>query len=181
MTRAYLVKKSARGNARTCAVCGEPIEPGQQYYYWKSNFGPSYGQHAEHGQPKPSQMTNSKMGEVRDAVSLFDVTDAETIEDIQAALEGVASVARSVAEQYSEAADNQLESFPAGNPTSEACQATSDLLEEWADDLESWTGDAFDDTDIDDEDEREDAREQWLTDMREEAQAIVEAAPEYQG
>lgn len=175
MPRAFLKTKN-RGGHHTykCTVCGKSIEPGDDYYTWKFNRGGRYWQHASHGPPKRSQLSQSKMGEVWDAVEAFDVSEATDPADIKAALESVAEAARSVAEQYSEAAQNILSAFPSGNSTSESCQGTADELEAWASNLDSWESDA------DDEEGTRDP-EEWLEEVRNSAQELVDEQPEYQG
>ena len=124
MPRAFLKTKN-RGGHKTykCTVCGEEIKAGEQYYTWKFNRGGRYFQHAHHGHPKRSQLSNSKMGEVWDAVDDFDVTGAESIDDIKTALEDAACAADNVASEYNDSADNIEQAFPSGNSTSEACRA----------------------------------------------------------
>ena len=176
MARAFLKTKAPKGREYICEKCGKVIEPGTQYYSWKFNFGATHMQHAEHGPPRASQLTNSKMGEVYDAVSDFDVSSCESPEDMKAALQSVADAARSVAEQYGESADNIEASWPSGNPTSEACRNTQQELESWADSLESWEPD-HDSWDK----EQHDTEEDWLEECRESASGVLDDQPEYQG
>lgn len=179
MPRAFLKTKN-RGGHKTysCTVCGKPIEAGEDYYTWKFNRGGRYFQHATHGHPRRSQLSNSKMAEVWDAVDTLDLSSCETPDDIKQALESVAQTAREVSEQYIESADNIEQSFPSGNPTSEACRTTGEELESWADTLESWDPDedefVKDDSSYDDE-------ESWLEAQRESAMDVVNEQPEYQG
>lgn len=175
MPRAFLKTKIRAGREYKCEKCGKVIEPGTKYYTWKFNFGAQHIQCTDHGAPRPSQLTNSKMGEVWDAQADFDLGDATCADDIEASLASVAEAARSVSEQYGEAADNIESSFPSGNPTSEACRTASDDLESWADELERWQ------PEDDDEPEDEDEKEEWLEAMRGSAQDLVDNAPEYQG
>jgi hypothetical protein len=145
------------------------IIAGQDYLTWKFNRGGRHFRHAACGHPRRSELTNSKMGAVYDAVDDFDPTTCETLEDLQAALQDVATAANDVAAEYGEAADGIESSWPSGNPTSEACRATADELESWANNLESWepTADESDDD--------------YLDAIREEAQELVNESPEYQG
>lgn len=177
MPRAELKKKNRGGkHVYTCAKCGKPIIAGENYYNWKFNFGSRYYQHAEHGYPKPSQLTNSKMGEVDDAVSEFDISGCNSPDEILAELCAVAEAANSVAQQYGESADTIESSWPSGNPTSESCRATADELESWADELEGWTPD-YDEWDK----EAHDSEEEWIEDCRDSAQTLMDDKPEYQG
>jgi len=174
MPRPFLKKKNRGGHhVYTCTVCGEPIKAGEQYWTWKFNHGARYFQHAEHGRPKPSQLTNSKMGELYDAVEAFDPSSCESVDDIKSALADVAEAARSVGEQYGEAADGIESAWPSGNPTSEACRSTADELDSYASSLESWEPDT-DEGDADD-------KEEWLEECRSAASDLVNDHPEYQG
>jgi hypothetical protein len=180
MPRAFLKTKN-RGGHKTyrCSFPGcksTEIRPGDQYYTWKFNHGARFFQHAEHGPPRRSQLTQSKMGPVWDAVDSFDVSGAESIDDIKSELESVAAAAREVASEYEDAANNIEGSWPAGNPTSEACRSTSEALDGWADDLEGWTPD-YDEFDK----EAFDTKEDWLEECRQSATDMMADAPEYQG
>lgn len=179
MPRAFLKTKN-RGGHKTykCSVCKEEIAPGDQYYTWKFNRGSRYFQHATHGHPRRSQLTQSKMGEVWDAVDAFDVSQAEQPEPIFEALQAVADVAESVASEYNDAADSIESSFPSGNPTSEACRATAEALESWASDLTSWQPDYDSWREAK---EAFDTKEDWIEDLRQQAQDVVDDQPEYQG
>lgn len=203
MPRAFLKTKNRGGHhTYTCTRCGEPIEAGQTYYTWKFNRGGRFYQHGEHGYPKPSQLSNSKIAVLLDAVQEADLGSCETVEDMKAVLADVANSAREVAQEYADSADNIESSWPSGNPTSEACRETSENLEGYAEDLESWDpGDDFDEgaaieqarTEWDDDnpDAMGDAegidalveqyREEWVDEKREEAQSLMDEHPEYSG
>jgi hypothetical protein len=177
MPRAFLKTRNKGGkHTYRCGVCGRDILPGEDYYTWKFNRGGRYWQHAEHGAPRRSQLTNSKMGEVYDAVDTFDISELTDAEDIKAALSSVANSARSVADEYEQSADSIEQAFPSGNSTSEACRATADELNDWADRLESWEPD-YDEYDADQFDTEED----WHESTRESAWELVNEQPEYQG
>lgn len=187
MPRVFL-KTRNRGGEKTykCDKCGKTIEPGQEYLTWKFNRGARYLRHATCGYPRRSELSNSKMVGVWDAVDAFDVSGATSADDIKSDLESVAQAAREVAQEYADSADNIEASWPAGNPTSEACRATSDELEAWADELESWEPDS-ESPDVDDfeggeaSDEYAEAYDSWLQECRDSAQDKVNEAPEYQG
>lgn len=176
MPRAFLKTKN-RGGVHTyiCTKCGKPIEAGQDYYTWKFNRGGRYWQHADHGYPRPSQLSNSKMAQVEDAVHDFDVSGASSPEDIKVSLQDVASVAQDVAQEYTDSADNIESSWPSGNPTSEACRETASALESWVSDLESWEPDNEFDP------EQHETQDDWLEECRQAAQSVVDEAPSYAG
>lgn len=157
------------------------IRPGDDYLTWKFNRGSRFFRHAECGYPKRSELSNSKMAAVWDAVDDFDVSAAASAEDIKSDLEAVAQAAREVADEYQAAADSILSAFPSGNTTSEACSTTADELNSWADDLESWEPDDEFDADNYTGVDAEEAEQAWLEECRQSAQDKVNESPEYQG
>jgi len=112
------------------------------------------------------------MARVDDAVQDADLGSLTSGDEIETALGQVADIAREVAEEYGESADNIESNFPSGNPTSEACRAAQEGLESWAEDLDSWTADEKED----DEDE-----DDYLERVREEAQDALGEQPQYEG
>lgn len=177
MPKAFLKTKNRGGTkVYTCSRCGEAIAPGEDYYTWKFNHGGRYFQHAHHGYPLRSQLTNSKMGPVWDAVDTFDVSGATSVDDIRSDLEAVAGAAREVADEYNSSADSIEGSWPSGNPTSQACRDTADALEAFADEIEAWTPD-YDEWDK----EQFDSEDDWLEDCRNSASELMNDCPEYQG
>lgn len=184
MPRAFLKTKNCGGHkVYKCTVCNKPVEAGTQYYTWKFNHDGRYFQHAEHGPPKPSQLTNSKLGAVLDAVEGCDLAACESADGIKSALADVASAATDVAAEYSEAADGIESSWPSGNPTSEACRTTAEELETWANNLETWEPENDEPEPEHDQDEEamEMLMEEWLEACRGEAQDLLDEQPEYQG
>lgn len=176
MPRAFLKKKNRGGkHVYTCGKCHKPVQAGEQYWTWKFNHGGRFYQHTTCGAPQRSQMTNSKMGQVWDAVESFDVSACESPEDILTELSTVAEAATTVAEEYTSAADGIESAWPAGNPTSEACRATAGELESWAQELGSWAPD-YDEWNP----ETHDTKEEWLDEIRESASRLMEDCPEYQ-
>lgn len=174
MPRVFRKTKNRGGHhVYHCDKCGKEIEAGQDYLTWKFNRGSRFLRHAECGMPRRSELTNSKMGPVYDAVDGFD-PEGMMPDDIKGELESIAAVAREVGEEYTESADNIEGAWPSGNPTSEACRATGEALETWAGALESWEPDG-------DEPEGDDEKEQWLDTQREAAQEVVNEQPEYEG
>jgi hypothetical protein len=118
--------------------------PGERYYTWSFRYGGTRRNCHLHP-PKPSELTQSKMGEVYSAVegAEADLAEATTPEEITDAVQAVAEVARDVAAEYEEAAEH----FGGEGENAERAYE----LEGWADDLESWGPDIdYDDDDDDD-------------------------------
>jgi len=112
------------------------------------------------------------MAVIDEAVAKFDISGAESIEDIKSALEDLAGEARSVAEEYAESASNIEQAFPSGNATSEACQTASAALDSWADDLEGWEpGDKLDEM----------TEEEFVEQERYAANELLADQPSYEG
>src|SRR5882672_463419 len=135
MPKVHKKKKTARGTktyrcvAPDCRYDDREIKPGQNYYEWTKYKQPSQYQHAKCGYPRRSQLSDSKMGSVWDAVDGAAIGNCVSVEDIEAALEAVAATAREVASEYEEAGNTS-------SPSAEACQTISQELDSWADDLE---------------------------------------------
>lgn len=142
MPRVHTKVKSARGRDYTCNRCGRVIKPGQVYRQWSFRYGGDRNIHGEEVRevgedgtarvvcsglpPRPSELTQSRMGEVYAAVEAYD--DAgDDVEDKAAALEQLAEVAQEVAEAYREAA----EAFGGAGENAER----ADELEPWAEDV----------------------------------------------
>lgn len=178
MPRVFRKTKNRGGHhIYTCDKCGNEIEAGTDYLTWKFNRGSRYFRHPECGYPHRSELSHSKMGGLWDAVDDFDVSGCASPDEIKEALEAVASAAREVATEYSEAVNNIEQAFPSGNNTSEACRATADELEGWADELEGWEPSE----DYDGVETQGDEFERYLESCRDEAQDLVNNQPEYQG
>jgi hypothetical protein len=152
---------------RRCRRCGQPMEPGQRYYFWSRRVSPENYQHVDCGFPRPTQLSSRKTAVVEEAIhdaqtemgnwspgsfdevyaELFSngvVPSPETMEldtsDLLAALEAVADAAGEVAAEYEEGADNMPDSLQS-SPTAEAMRAVAEELESWQDELRSWEAD----------------------------------------
>lgn len=130
---------------RTCSTCGQPIQAGTPYKWFKRKLsygGVRYNYHAGCA-IKPSHQTSSAMGQIYDAQEDAgnDVQAAGTAEDVTSAVHALAEVVREVAAEYQEKASNMEDGF--GHPTeqSEELQDKGDQLDSWADDLESFDAD----------------------------------------
>jgi len=149
---------------RRCRRCGQPMEPGQKYYYWSRRVAPDNYQHVACGFPRPTQLSGRKTAVVEEAVQdareevgnwtpgdfdeqyaqLFPegvVPSAETMEldtsDLLAVLETVADSASDVASEYEDGVNNMPDSLQY-SPTGEAMSTVAEELESWAEDLRSW-------------------------------------------
>jgi hypothetical protein len=176
-------------SARPCKVAeqraefeldgGEAILPGDRYHSWSFRYGGTYYMHVACGYPRRSQLTQSIMGEVYDAIetaeSMIEAWDGEGggTGDLTTALEEVASVTDGVVEQYREAAEHF------GGAGENADRA--DELEGWKDELESFDAADYDGEEPEEgEDRTEEQQEEfdnWVDEQRGEAQGILDNCP----
>lgn len=175
--------KTARKQAR-CNFCQDPIKPGQKYYSWsfRNRLGPGtkMRKHVEHGSPKASELTRSKMGGAYAANEAAEeaIAKADTPDDIASALRDCANAIEEVQNDYQEGLDNKPEGLRDADTET---QDKIDQLSEFADSLNSAAddieGEEF--TPDGNEDEAPDAPEQeaeWLEGLRQKA---VEALQEF--
>lgn len=117
------------------------IKKGDTYYKWSFRYG---GTHMSKTYPRPSQLTQSKYGEIYAAQeeaqdSLAGLGPESTVaeaKEFQTLVEAVAEKAQEVADEYAEAA----EQFGGGGPNQEhadACESTVSNFESAASDIES--------------------------------------------
>lgn len=111
------------------------IKKGDTYYSWSFYKGPKM---MSKTRPRPSQLTNSKMGMAYAAAeALEDAIEAASCPgDITEALDNAASEIREVADEYQESADNIRDTF-SESPTADDCEEKAEGLNEWADDIDS--------------------------------------------
>jgi hypothetical protein len=174
--KVHRVKRTRGGKKEyRCVKCGKPIEPGQEYYHWTKYKQPVRQQHVSCGYPKRSQLSNSKMGPVWDAVddAIAELQKGQTLEDFKSTLESVAQTAHDVASEYEESADNIEQQF-SSSATADACRNAAEQLESWAEDLENWEPSV-------DTDEGTKPVDEWLDQVREEAIEKLGEQPEYEG
>lgn len=125
----------------TCESCGKPIEIGTPYKHVTPKSGPYGGRqrNRHEGCPnwKPWDLSNAWWARIAQATDGFDVSGAESADDVTSALEEVAQAIRDLSEESREAASNIEEGF--GHPTyqSEEAEQRADDLEAWADEIES--------------------------------------------
>lgn len=173
MPRVYTKTKSTRGKAYFCDTCRKQIEPGEKYLEWGFRFGGSYRRHAEHGYPKPSELTQSKMASVLSAIEEAEGTigGATELSEVTDALQSVADAAREVAEEYREAV-SAMNMEGSGNEN----EQRADDLESFADDLESSISDV-ESKESDVEDKLEELKAAKLQELADEA-ALEEESEE---
>lgn len=137
MPRVKTSTKNRAGKVYKCGRCGRTIEPGEKYFSWSFRYGGTQRRCAEH-YPKQSELTQSIVGEIYAAVETAEteIEGAETVEDVNLAVQGVAEAARQVFDQYTEAA----EPFQGGGASGERAEE----LEPWVDELEGFDPDDSD-------------------------------------
>lgn len=165
MPRVVTKTKSTAGRAYSCGRCGRKIEPGERYYSYAFRYGGKYFRCIDH-YPRPSELTQSKMSEVYAAqeVASDELPNADSVEAINTIVENVAEIARTVAEEYEEAAE------PFGGAGENA--ERSEELGIWADELESFDAEeSVPDPDPDDPDADP------LEDAREAAREAIDGSP----
>lgn len=165
MPRVYEKTKIRLGADRKCGRCGKEIKPGDRYLQWSFRYGGTHYRCLEH-RPRPSELTQSKMGTVYAAQeSLQDqLPGAESLEDIADLMGNLAEEVREVAEEYRDAAEAMGE---AGYEHEER----ADELEYWADEIEGWDSGEFEDPDDDDPDA------DLLEDARQDAEGLAMECP----
>jgi hypothetical protein len=145
MPRVKTKTKSSRGEKYNCVLCSDKIKSGDKYHEWKFRYGGTRRQHAEHGFPKPSQLTQSKLGEVYAAQEVAEEAIAAATEasDIADAIREVAQQARDTGEEYREAAEAMGGAGTENEERADTLEAFADELESEADDMEGqeWEAD----------------------------------------
>jgi hypothetical protein len=146
-------KANAGKKVYRCQRCGQPVEPGQKYYYWSRRVAPNNYQHVDCGYPRPTQLSGRKTAAVleaaqdaENAVGSFDpevptvdpdTTDLELdVSDLESALEDAAQSAEDVADEYEEGVSNMPDALQY-SPTAEAMNDVAERLRDWAEQLRS--------------------------------------------
>jgi hypothetical protein len=186
MAQTHTVKAAQK--AQRCNTCGQPIEVGQSYKWFKMKLargGVKKSYHPGCNIP-PSHRTTSRMGQIWDAqeVASNGIFGAESLADIEAELQSFAEAVRSVGEEYTESADNIESGFGHETFQSTELRERGEALDSWADDLENWefTGDEEPDEETyepenEDDDTFEDAHQAWLDNVQQEASGEVDNCP----
>jgi hypothetical protein len=126
---------------RKCEKCGKTIELGMPYKHVSPKSGPYGGvkriRCADCPSWKPSELSSSKMASIMAAQEEFDVSDCESVEDINDRLNDFAATVREVGEEYKESAQNMEDGFGHSTEMSQDLESKGDELDGWADDLEN--------------------------------------------
>ncbi len=111
------------------------IKKGDTYYSWSFRYG---GDRKSKTQPRPSQLTQSKMSTALAAAESVEdaIASASCPDDLLTALNDAAEEIRGVADEYQEAAD----AFENGGGIADQNTEKADQVNEWADQLESDAG-----------------------------------------
>ena len=168
--------KSARAVPvpRKCRQCGHEIAVGEAYKHFTKRFSPTVFFCSEHS-PKGSDLVGGKAGDLlRIGEDLDDsLNGAETVEDIESALDTAVQEANDLAEQLAESASNIEDGFGHSTMMSEEIQGRADEIETWVGELESAKddcqaedepeepGDEPSKSDFTNEREYEDAHDSW--------------------
>lgn len=142
ITRRLTVEdKSKPKPNRKCEKCGQEIKVGDPYKWVAPKSGPYGGYKRYRCGPcpswKPSELSSSKMATIMAAQEDFDVSGAETISDINEALNDFAQTVREVAQEYRDSSENIEQGFGTRTYMVDELEQKADDLESWADDLES--------------------------------------------
>lgn len=182
MPKVVTKTRSRGGNKEYRCKCGEVIKPGQKYYTWSFRYGGTHYRHVNCGAPKRSELTQSKMATVYEAVEdaelLIDTWDAmddtpPDRDELTDYLSTVIEVANDVAAEYREA-DEQF-----GGAGSTESAEKADELEAFAEELQTITFDDPPEKDEfeGDEDGYNDAVSEWVSECRSTAQEALTACP----
>jgi hypothetical protein len=125
----------------TCDSCREPIEIGTPYKHMSPKSGPYGGRKLTRHEGCPTwqvwEYSNSWSARIAQATSTFDVTNAETVEEVQEALDDVAAAIKELAEESRETASNIEEGFGHATQQSEDAESRADELDGWAEEIET--------------------------------------------
>lgn len=194
MPRINTIEKSRK--VQVCGRCRRGIPVGDGYRWIKPRYG---SKQIRCMKPecafKPTDLSSSKVARIEEAIddARTEIENAKSHDEIQGALQAVADVAREVAEEYQEASDNW-----AGGNGNEEFQEKADSCESFASDLDGWSfsgeddelairdeaaeevterrqGESLDDYESRVESEQDEAWEQALQEIRDEAIGELDA------
>ena len=142
-----------------CERCSQPIAKGEEYFQWaikRQRGGVVKRQHVSHGSPRPSQLTESVMGQVYAAQeSAQDAIDGAGVpSDCKDALEELKSEIESIRDEFQSNLDNMPEGLQQGD-TGQLIQERIEGLEEYESELESASGEIEDDPEDSEEGDEE--------------------------
>ena len=150
----------------TCDYCGKAIEVGTPYKWTRPKSGPYGGRlrvrHSGCPTWKPWDLSSAWWARIEQATDDFDVSQAESADDVRASLEDVAQRVKDLAEESREAANNIEQGFGHTTQQSEEAEQRADELDGWADDIERADVPELDDFEFDfDGDVPEEGEEGW--------------------
>ena len=132
--------KSARAVPipRTCRVCQHEIAVGESYKFFQKRFSPKVFYCSNH-YPKGSDMVGGKAGDLmRIGEDLDDsLLGADTIEDIESALDTAMNDAEELAEELRQSVSNIEDGFGHTTMVSDELEERADAIESWGSELES--------------------------------------------
>jgi hypothetical protein len=154
MARATLKKKSKAGKEYACDRCTNKIVAGEQYYMWSFRYGGTHFQHASHGMPKFSQLTQSKMSGAYRAIEDCEATlqSCGSASEVADALGACIEEIGNVRDEYQEAIDAMVS--PDG-VVGQNCQEAIDNLESFISELEEAQQEAENAEEPDDDDDQD--------------------------
>lgn len=127
----------------TCDFCGLPIAVGQPYKHISPKSGPYGGmtrhRHAEHPDWNVWEYSGSLGARLAEISHDFanSLSDIESEDDAQSALDEAANMIRDLAEEKRESAQNIEDGFGHPTSTSEELTDTAEQLDSWASEVES--------------------------------------------
>jgi chromosome segregation ATPase len=131
MPRVNRKKKSTRGESYGCVRCSNKIVAGQEYYEWSFRYGGTSRQHVDHGSPRPSQLTQSKMSAAHAACEDLEdqLGNLDTVSDIEDAVQSCMDSIQEVMDEYEEAINNMPASEEQNRERIDQLQETYDALD----------------------------------------------------
>lgn len=184
IAKLHWIKRALKDQGK-CGKCGDELPPGSAYIWWTTGFRSSFKQKRctkPECSPRMSQReSRDKIAQVMAAQEDFDLSGAESLDEIKDAMQEVAGIAREMADEYHTAAQDAN-----GNIFNEQANESGDRLDEVADELDSWEPsnteppgcdkhpENVQDGDGDETcDECADELDAWLTEVKDEANDAV--------
>jgi hypothetical protein len=123
----------------TCDSCHQPIEIGTPYKWIQpktsANGGRKRSRHESCPNWKVWEYSNSWSARIAQAVDGFSIETAESVDDVQAALDDVAAAIEELAEESATSATSMEDGFGHSTSQSEEAAERAESLETWADEI----------------------------------------------
>ena len=177
--------KSARASEkeRRCRRCGVEIKVGDSYKHMSKKTGPrssvTFMYCSEHT-PRPSEYVGGKQSDYLSILEGFedDIEAAADIEDLEGALETLATEMEGMADEYRESADNIEQGFGHETELSMSLTANADAIGDFLVEVGSVQGELVDAaSDLEVEDDVSEVPFD-LEDLKQRAQDLVSEAPD---